>query len=222
MKKMVSHIKGIIIAPGPTLAGLMEKKHWLPAMVLVMVLVFILTYLATPELIDKARASDVLYPEQLEYLGDVTGFKLVMAGLWAMFITLITWFIATFFVYLFFGIARAEGTYANYFSLVVNASIIGKAIPLLLSIFSVIFRIPLAGFSNPTAWVPVSPDSLAFLVLSKFDIFYIWYLVAVAAGVAVFSKMNFKKCLTVALLYFVFVSTVKIAFSVLFLKLLPR
>lgn len=220
MKKTIKNLKGIIISPGPTLGNLMEKKQWLPALVLVMALVFIFTILATPEIMTKASTSDTLYPEQLEYLGKITGFKLVMAGLWAMFIILITYFIAAFFTYLFFGIARAEGSYANYFSLVVNASIIGKAIPLLLSILAFLTRIPLAGFSNPAAWFPVPPNSLAFLVFSKFDIFYLWYLLAVAAGVAVFSKMNFRKCLLVAFLYFGFVSSVKVAFSFLFLKLL--
>lgn len=220
MKEFINQLKGIIISPGPTLGNLMEKKQWLPALVFILGLVFIFTYLATPELLNKAKISDTLYPEQLEYLGNISGFKLVMAGLWAMLITLITYFVAAFLVYLFFGIARAEGSYANYFSLVVNASVIGKALPLLLSLLSVLFRIPVAGFSNPAALIPVPTTSLAFLVLSKFDIFYIWYLVAVAAGVAVFSKMNFKKCLLVAFLYFIFVSTVKVAFSHLFLKLM--
>jgi hypothetical protein len=143
-----------------------------------------------------------------------------MAGIWSMFITLLTFFVAAFLSYLFFGIARAEGTYANYFSLVVNASLIGKAIPLFLSILSVLFRFPLSAFSNLAALIQVSPGSLAFMILSKFDIFYIWYLVAIAAGVSVYSKMNLRKCLVVVLLYFVFVSFVKIAFSVLFIKLL--
>jgi hypothetical protein len=220
MKETIKNFKGIFTSPGPTLGKLMEKKQWLAALVLILALVFIFTYLATPELMNKARDSEYLYPEQLEYLGNISGFKLVMAGFWGMFITLLTFFAAAFLTYLFFGIARAEGTYANYFSLVVNTSLIGKALPLILSILSVLFRLPLTEFSNLAALIPVSPGSLAFMILSKFDIFYIWYLVAMAAGVSVYSKMNLRKCLVVALLYFGFVSTVKIAFSVLFFKLL--
>lgn len=220
MLDMIKNLKGILSSPGPTLGQLMGEKKWMANLILILALVFIFTYISTPGLLHKSQILDYFNPEQVESLSHISGFRLIMASLWAMIITLITMMIAGFFTYLFYGIARAEGTYANYFSVVANASVIGTAIPLVLGILSFFTRIPFMNFSTPAALFRLPPDSLAFLILSRLDLFYMWYLIAIAAGVSVFSKLKFKKCLWVAFLYFLFVSAIKISFSAIFLRLL--
>jgi hypothetical protein len=158
--------------------------------------------------------------EQFEQVGTLSGFRLVMAAFWAVLVTLITMAIAAFLVYLFYGIARAEGHYSNYFSLVVNASLIGSVLPMLLGLVALFSGIPLTRLLNPATLLSIPPNTLTFMILSKFDPFYLWYLGALAAGVSVFSKMSLKRALMVAALYFIFASSVKIAFSFLAMKIM--
>lgn len=219
MTNFFKNLQGILISPGPTLGKVMEKKQWVASLILILSVVFIFTFISTPELVEKSRISDYL-PEQIESIGSISGFRLIMVSLWSVIITLITLTIAAFFTYLFYGIARAEGTYANYFTIVVNASFIGTVIPMILGLISISSGISIINLFNPASLISVPRNSLGFFILSKFGLFYIWYLIAIAAGVSFFSKLSLKKCLLVAFLYFLFTSTIKISFSYLAFKLM--
>lgn len=220
MTDFLNNLKGIILSPGQTLGRLMDKKQWIAILVLILCIVFVFTYLSAPRMLEKSASTSEWIQEQFDQVGTLSGFRLVMASFWSVLITLITMTIAAFLVYLFYGIARAEGHYANYFSLVVNASLIGTVFPMLIGIISLFSGLPVLSFLNPATLLSITPNTLAFLIISKFDIFYLWYLAALAAGVSVFSKMSFKKTLLVATLYFLFVSAIKIAFSFLALKII--
>jgi hypothetical protein len=220
MTAFLENLKGIIVSPGKTLGRLMDKKQWVANLVLILSIVFIFTYISAPRMLESTANTSEWIQEQFEQVGTLSGFRLVMAAFWAVLVTLITMTIAAFMVYLFYGISRAEGQYANYFSLVVNASLIGTVFPMLIGLISMISGLPLLSFLNPATLLSMAPNTLAFLVVSKFDIFYLWYLAALAAGVSVFSKMSLKKSLLVAFLYFLFISAIKTSFSWLALKIL--
>ena len=219
MSYFLANLKGIFISPGPTLGKLMEKKQWVAVWLLILGVVFIFTLMSAPSLAEKTRVSGYL-PEQWGDIGTMTGFRLVMAGLWSVIITAISLSVAGFFCYLFYGIAGAEGTYANFFTAVVQASVIGTAVPIILGFISLVSGISLVQLFNPAWLAPVSRNSLGYLLLTQFNLFYIWYLAVIAAGVAHFSKLSLKKCIVVAVTYFIFMSAIKVAFSFLFLKLI--
>jgi hypothetical protein len=219
MSDFFTNLKGIFISPGHTLGKLMEKKQWVAMLIFLLTAVFIFTLVSAPGLAEKSRISGFL-PEQLEDMGNISGFRLIMASLWSVIITLITLAIASFFCYLFYGIAGAEGTYANFFTVVVHASIIGTLIPMIMGFISLASGFSLVRLFNPAWLVPVSPNSLGFIILTQFNLFYIWYLMVIASGIAHFSKLSFRKCLIVAITYFIFMSAIKVAFSFLFLKLM--
>lgn len=220
MTDFFNNLKGIILSPGQTLGRIMDQKQWIATMAFILCMVFVFTYISAPRLIDKTASTNEWIQEHFEQVGTISGFRLVMTSFWAVILTMIIMAIAAFFIYLFYGIARAEGTYSNYFPLVVNASLIGTVIPMLVGIISLFSGLPLLRLLNPATLFSVTPNTLAFFIISKFDIFYLWYLVALAAGVSVFSKMRFKKTLLVVLLYFLFISTVKVLFSYLALKII--
>jgi hypothetical protein len=62
--------------------------------------------------------------------------------------------------------------------------------------------------------------SLPFIVLAQFDFFSLWYLVALALGIAAFTRFSAKKSIVIAALYFLFKSLVFIAFSYFTMKLM--
>jgi len=150
----------------------------------------------------------------------MSGIRLVWAGLWAVFITTLGLIISTFFIYVFFGIAGAEGTYVNYFSLVSHAALIGTVFPALLGTVSLMGGVHLIRFTNLAGWLQGAHGSLSQIALSQVDLFTLWTLVAVALGVAHFARMSVRRALTVAALYFVFSAAVKSAFAYIAIRII--
>ena len=116
-----------------------------------------------------------------------------------------------FFVYLFFGIGGSKGMYVNFFSLTVNAAIVGVLIPMIIKFVFFIFSINVGLFSNITVFFPsLHPESWRYVILSQIDIFYLWFVVIIALGVSVYSKMKKNKAIFISLLFFLFRSTVMV------------
>lgn len=227
MSDYLKDLKGIISSPGPTLGKLMEKKQWTATLVLILAFVFIFSYMTAPakiaksqELLQESEIADYVPEDQLENFQKITGTKRIMVSLWAVFIAFVILAVASFFIYLFYGIGGAEGVYSNYFSIVVNASIIDTVLPLILGILSVLSGIGIAAYSNLANILNLFPNTITYLIVSQFDIFHIWYLIAVALGIAVFSKISQKKSLIIVLVYFIFTAILKILFSYLSIKIL--
>jgi hypothetical protein len=223
----LSDAAGIIRTPGATLGTLMKEKRWVPFFLLLVITIGILTYIIHPlqmkQLSEQAQATGVLSEEEASYYFSTSTFsRFMVCALSALVITLSLVF-GAFFVYLFYGIGGAEGEYSNYFSLVTNASIIDVLFPGLLQIFSLLAAVNFTVFSKP-ALVFFSPDpmSLSFLILARLDVFDIWYVIVIAAGVHVFSKMSFRKSLVISILYFLFKTFIGVAFAYLGLQFLPR
>lgn len=213
-------LKGIITKPGETLGKLMKEKKWVPTFLLILSSIFILTYISVPLQISKLSQ----YPQiPEEYLGiyqnNPTLFKLMTAAT-AAFILFIKISVGAFFVYLFFGIGGSDGIYSNYFSLVVNTSIIDTLIPSIINMFSLLAGYSLLESINLAFLIPgLDPESLSYVALSHIELFSVWYIVAIAAGVAAFANMKFKKSLSIGILYFTFKASISIAFSHLFMNM---
>lgn len=227
MSDFLKDLKGIITTPGATLGKLMEKKQWAVTLIFILVCVFIFSYISAPEriadsqkLLKESQVSDYLSEEELQNFQSITSTKRIMVSVWASFIAFIILSVASFFFYLFYGIGGVEGTYSNYFSIVVNASIIDTVLPLLLGILSIFSGIGIASYSNLANLLTLAPNTIAFLIVSQFDFFHIWYLIALALGIAVFSKISKKKSLIIVMLYFLFTAILKILFSYLSIKIL--
>jgi hypothetical protein len=221
--QFLTDVFGVLKQPGQTLGRLMKEKNWVLVFLLLMVVVGLFTYFAFPAQMAK-MAKNPQFAEMLEDRGALlspdSGFARLLGSFMALFGLFLSLVFGAFFLYLFFGIGGSEGDYSNYFSIVVNASIIDILLPLLLSAVSLLAGANLAAVATPLI-IAFSPEvnSLQFLVLARFNVFAIWYLVAVAAGISAFSKMSFKKCMTISVFYFLFKAAVGISFSYLFIKI---
>jgi hypothetical protein len=60
--------------------------------------------------------------------------------------------------------------------------------------------------------------SLPYIILSQLDLFSLWYLLALALGIAHFAKLSLQKTIMVMVLYFLFKSLVFISFSYFSIK----
>ncbi|UCH95383.1 MAG: YIP1 family protein [Candidatus Aminicenantes bacterium] len=220
----LNEVAGIIRTPGHTLGQLMEGKKWVPVFLLLAIAIGIFTYVSYPlqmaRLSENSQLAGQLSDEELSYFIKHSTVTRLMASVLAIFGLVVTLIFDAFFVYLFFGIGGSKGEYGNYFALVVNASVIDTFLPSALRTGTLLFNIDLISFSKPALlFFPFDPGNLIYLILSRLDIFAVWYLVAIAAGIHVFSKMSFKKSIFISILYFLFKLVVGVAFSYLFFKI---
>lgn len=217
---------GIISAPGQTLGKLMEEKKWLSIFVLILLVAAIYTNLTLPLKLSRAAENPLLaeyFPgDQLFDLQEnITLLRRILITAAAFLNITLSFIVAAFMVYLFFGIGGSPGYYINFFTLIVGASIIDTLLPLIRDTFSIIFNINLGAFTNLLVLFPsLKPFSLNFWFVSQVDLFYIWYLAAIAMAVAVFAKMNLKKCFFISFLYFLFKSSVAAFTSYLGVKII--
>ncbi|MCP5050103.1 MAG: hypothetical protein GY940_23260 [bacterium] len=220
----LNNLNGIIKTPGETLGRLMEDKNWVPVFLLLMLTVGLLFFLIIAPVQMQKMAED---PQFAELMGDdragglinQSTFSRVLGTFMALFGLFLSLVVGAFFVYLFFGIGGSKGGYGNYFALVTNASVIDILFTYVLMALSIVINFNISGLATPlTLVLAPEPTSMAYLVLARFNILAVWYLVAIAAGISVFTGMKFKKALMISVFYFLFKAVIGVSFSYLALK----
>ena len=227
MNDFYRNLVDVIRSPGKAIGRTMEKKKWVAIFLLILAVSSIATYVTYPvtkaeqaKLLRNSEFAARMSEEQLESLDKFTPAQRLAGALFPFPITALTIVIAAFFVYLFFKIGGAEGGYMNFFSGVVHASVIDMVLAgivksvLILSQKSILVStslsllLPAAGFR-----------SFRYLLLSQFDLFSIWYLVALALGVAQFAKISVRKSFGITAGYFLFKGIVVVTFSYFTMRL---
>ncbi len=219
-------LEGIIRTPGSSLGSLMENKKWVPYFVFILLTVFILSFVTFPyaaeqmsEIIQDSNLGEYFQSRNFDIRNLSFGEKLfvLIPELFSVFIVIGT---GAFFTYLFFGIGGSEGVYINYFSLVTGASLIDIVFPKMIESVSLIFNVKLLGFFSPALFFSGAGEkSFIYILASRFDIFSVWYTVAIALGIVYFSKIDKKKALTISFIYLLFKALVISGFTFLFIKI---
>jgi len=227
MSEFIDDFIGIIANPAQTIARVMEKKRWQAALAVLLLVTAACTFITFPitkveqaKLIRDSEMADRLSDEQLAGLDKFTPVQRVTGALYAAVFSALSIIMGAFFIYLFFKVGGAEGLYANYFSAVAHASILDVVLGGLLKSILVMAKKTLMVHTGLTMFFPgLDFRSLPFMVLAQFDFFSIWYLLALAAGIAVFAKISGKKSVFIVVLYFLFKSLILISLSYFALKL---
>lgn len=218
VKEFFCEMKGILSEPGQTLGRVMEKRQWLPAFFLIALVVFVSTYIIFPVEMEK----------NAEVFAEITADGPIIPGaafqkiasFASVFMFFIQVSIVAFFLYLFYGIGGSDGMYGNFLAITVNGAIVGTLIPAVLRVFFILLRIDIDPNISPAFFLGNFQDTgWIHLILSQFGVFTIWFMVIVALGIGVFSKMGVRKSLMIIFLYFVFRSTILVLFMKLFASL---
>ncbi len=227
MSEFINDFIGVITNPAQTIARVMEKKRWQAALVVLLLVTAACTFITFPitkveqaKLIRDSEMADRLSDEQLADLDKFTPVQRVTGALYAAIFSALSIIVGAFFIYLFFKVGGAEGLYANYFSAVALASILDVVLGGILKSILVVAKKTMMVHTGLTMFFPgLDFRSLPFLVLAQFDFFSIWYLLALAVGIAVFAKISAKKSVFIVILYFLFKSLILISLSYFALKL---
>lgn len=228
MNGFISDLTGVIGSPGATIARAMEAKRWKAAMAAILLVTAIVTFITFPitkaeqaKLIRDSEMADKLSDEQLAGLENFSSFQRVSGSVFATVFAALTLVLGAFFIYLFFKVGGAEGLYVNFFSAVAQASLLDMVLGGALKGLLVLLKKTMMVQTGLTLFVPgLDFRSLPYVVLSQFDFFFLWYLAALALGIAVFARISLKKSMTIAALYFLFKSLVLVSISFFSMKLM--
>ena len=221
LSSMLTDLRGIVIKPGVTLGKMMEKKQWMAMFLLICVITLIISYYSAPETLKQM--SEQLPEDYANGFAKPSVLKKSFLSVFSVFLLFFQLIIGTFFIYLFFGIGGSKGEYANFFSLTVNAAVVGTLIPMTIRGIFLLFDYYIKDdkFLNLTVFFPaIHPESWSYAILSQFEIFYLCFIVLIALGVSSYSKMGKIKTLIISILFFIFRSTVVILFYMLVSKLM--
>jgi len=228
MNEFFSDFIGVIGNPAQTIGKAMEKKRWQAVLAIILLLTAIATFVTFPitkveqaKFIRDSEMADKLSEEQLANLDKFTPGQRLTGAMFSSVFAAVMLVVAAFFIYLFFKVAGSEGNFVHYFSGVVHASILDMFLGGILKSSLILMKKTMLVHTGLTMFFPgLDFRSLPFIVLSQFDFFSIWYLAALALGIAFFAKISPQKCLFVAFLYFLFKSLVFISFSYLSIRLM--
>lgn len=228
MNAFIDNIIGVIASPARTVAKAMEQKRWQAALVLVLLVTAVCTFITFPvtkteqaKFIRDSEMAEKLSDDQLADLDKFTPVQRASGAAFSAVFAALVLVVGSFFVYLFFKVGGAEGLYVNYFSGVAQASVLDMVLGGVLKSTLVLLKKTMLVHTGLTMFFPgMDFRSLSFITLSQFDFFSLWYLVALALGIAVFAKISPKKSITIAVLYFLFKSLILVALSFFSMKMM--
>lgn len=228
MNALIADILGVITGPAAAIARAMAAKRWKAVLAVILLVTAAVTFVTFPvtkadqaKMIRDSEMADKLSDEQLAALESFTPSQRVIGAVTAAFFAALALVLGAFFVYLFYKIGGAEGLYANYFAAVTQASVLDMVLGGVLKGGLVLMKRTMLVQTGLTLFFPgLDFRSLPFIVLSQFDFFSIWFLVALALGIAAYSKMAPKKSFGIAALYFLFKSLILVALSYFSMKMM--
>jgi hypothetical protein len=227
MNEFINDFFGVIGNPAQTIARVMEKKRWQAALAVILLVAAVCTFLIYPiskadqaRLIRDSDMAEKLSDEQLAGLDQYTPTGRIFGALVPIVFSGLAIVLAAFFIYLFYKVAGSEGLYVNYFSGVVHASLLDMVLGGILKCVLVMIKQTTMVHTGLTLFFPgLEIRSLPFIALSQFDFFSLWYLAALALGIAAYARISPKKSIFIAVLYFLFKSIVFIGFSYIMMKI---
>lgn len=228
MNALIADVVGVITGPAAAIARAMAEKRWKALLAVILLVTAVVTFATFPvtkadqaRMIRDSEMADKLNDEQLASLENYTPFQRVMGSVTAMFFAALALVLSAFFVYLFYKIAGGEGLYANYFAAVTHASVLDMVLGGALKGVLVLAKRTVLVQTGLTVFFPgLDFRSLPFIVLSQFDFFSLWFLAALALGIAAYSKMAPRKSFGIAALYFLFKSLILVALSYFSMKMM--
>lgn len=206
-------INGVFTRPGPTLAAAAGQRRFMAAILIVFLIVGFCGWLTAPVQMERSRTmlEQSSLSQYMEGEAGLTGsgWQRVFIAVWVALMSLLAVVIVAFLLYLFYGVTGVEGQYANFFSLTINAALIGTVLPRILVTIGVLTNQPLLGWVSLGGWAKMAGlQGPLVSILGQMDLFTMWFILAVALGVSAWSGISRRRSLAVAVGYLVFKSLV--------------
>ena len=230
-----SRFQGIILNPQPTFKRLSEKPIWVDALILLLIVSALLSYIISPyaqqdniHLIEsntrlQERMGEERFNQMLEGMKNPSKTRVILQSFLINPITLLIGFLLSSLIILVMGrMTSSEGNYVHVFSAYLHANIIDKVLGMGVKLIIILSKksVMQATTSLALLFPKLEVTSPAFIVLNQFDFFQLWMFGILAYGLSHIFKTDLKKALFVSYGFWLIKSMFYIGITLLGMRLM--
>ena len=205
--------QGVFFSPQQTFKAISEKPVWIDALIILLVLLAIFTYIASPFLQKdslqamkdnlklKERYGEERYNQMIERLENTSQTTIMVRSFLATPFTFLIGFLFSSLIILALGrLFSAEGNYRQVFAAYLHANFIDKILGNSLRLVLVLSRKSFAQVTTSLAlfFPKLEMTSKAYVVVSQVDFFQIWLFGIFALALSTIFKIKMKKALLIS------------------------
>lgn len=225
--------EGIFFSPQLTLKGISEKPVWVDALIFLLVILFIISYIRAPyqqkDTIQfmksnvklQERMGEENFKRAIERLENPSKIGQIIQHLLITPTSLTLGFLLSSLIILGLGrLTSTEGKYIQVFSAYIHANFIDKILGNAVRLILIFTRKSVMQTSTSLAlfFPNLEVTSPAYVILSQFDFFQIWLFGILGYGLCYIFKIEFKKALYVSYGFWVLKSLLNVIIGLAFMQ----
>lgn len=230
-----SRFQGIIFNPQPTFKRLSEKPVWVDALILLLIVSALLSYIISPYARQdnirmfesnsrlQERLGEERFDEMLEGMRNPSKTRVILQSFLISPITLLIGFLISSLILLVLSrMTSSEGNYVHVFSVYLHANFIDKILGMGVKLIIILSKksVMQAATSLALFFPKLEVTSPAFIVLNQFDFFQLWLFGILAYGLSHIFNIELKKALFVSYGFWLIKSLFYIGITLLGMRLM--
>lgn len=230
-----TRLQGIFFTPQLTLKAISEKPIWLDALIILLIVLALYTYIISPysskdqaEILKNSiklreRMGEERFKQRIEQLENPSKTRIIINSFVFSPITLLIGFLFSSLIFLVVGrFFSTEGKYIQIFSVYLYSNFIDKILGNALRLILILSRKSVMQMTTSLALLfpRLETTSLSFIVLSQIDFFQLWLFGIFGYGLSHIFKIDIKKALFISYGFWLLKSLFYIALFSLGMKLM--
>ncbi|NIM91030.1 MAG: hypothetical protein GTO17_08785 [Candidatus Aminicenantes bacterium] len=227
---LFQRLQGIFFSPQPTLKGVTEKPVWVDALVVLLVLIGLFSFLTAPYLQkdslqimkDNVRMQERLgeenYNRMIDRLENPSQSMVILQTFGIIPVSFLVGLLFSSLIILVMGrFTSTEGKYVQVFAVLLHANFVDKILGNALRLILVFTRKSVMQTTTSLAlfFPRLEVTSSAYLVLTQFDFFQLWLFGLLGFGLSQVLKIELKRALVISYAFWLLKSLLYIALGLI-------
>lgn len=226
-QNFLNRFQGIFFNPKLTLKALSEKPVWVDAIIILLIILTIFSFIIAPYLqkdqlqvikdnvVRQERMGEEAYNRQLEFLESKLYFFIIIIG--SIITNLIGFFFPTLIILAMSRMFSTEGNYKQTLSVYIHASFVDKILGNAVRLILILTRKSVMQMTTSLAFLfpKLETTSTGYIVLSQVDFFQLWLFGILGYGLSSVFKIEIKKALIISYGFWFLKSILYIALGLL-------
>ncbi len=223
-------LQGVFFSPQPTLKGISEKPVWIDALIVLLVLIGLFSFLTAPYLQKDSlqimkgnirmqeRLGEENYNRMIERLENPSQSMVILQTFVIIPVSFLVGLLFSSLIILVMGrFTSTEGKYVQVFSVLLHANFVDKILGNALRLILVFTRKSVMQTTTSLAlfFPRLEVTSSAYLVLTQFDFFQLWLFGLLGFGLSQVLKIELKKALVISYAFWLLKSLLYIALGLI-------
>ncbi len=222
--------QGIFFSPQPTLKGISEKPVWVDALIVLLVLIGLFSFLTAPYLQKdtlqimkgnlrmQERLGEENFNRMIERLENPSQSMVILQTFGIIPISFLVGLLFSSLIILVMGrFTSTEGKYVQVFSVLLHANFVDKILGNALRLILILTRKSVMQTTTSLAlfFPRLEVTSSAYLVLTQLDFFQLWLFGILAFGLSRIFKTELKKALVISYIFWFLKSLLYVALGLM-------